>query len=78
MRCSYCNKEIKLQRWVEHKWDGEEKYLSERFIYECPECCVVFSPRFALIDNTETEQEKKVLRDLFFSVQIKEQEIKNG
>ena len=78
MRCPYCNREIQLKRWIENKWDGEEKYLSERFVYECSDCSIIVSPRFLAIDNAETEQEKKVLRDLFFSVTIKEPELKNG
>ena len=67
MLCPYCKKELKLQRWVETKWQDEDKYLSERFVYECEICNIIQSPKLVMLDCTETEQEKKIFRDLFFS-----------
>lgn len=33
----------------------------------CPECLVALSPRFVVLDDTETNKQKEILRAVYFA-----------
>ncbi|MFA5724088.1 MAG: hypothetical protein WC979_07570 [Candidatus Pacearchaeota archaeon] len=65
MLCQYCKKEMKLERFIEREWENG-KYCNERFVYNCSTCSIAVSPKFILLDCCETEEEKRLIRDLHF------------
>ncbi|MFA5723652.1 MAG: hypothetical protein WC979_05320 [Candidatus Pacearchaeota archaeon] len=56
---------MKLERFIERDWDSG-KYCHERFVYNCATCSMAVSPKLVLLDDCETEDEKKLLRELHF------------
>lgn len=65
MKCQYCKRELKLNRFVKENYEGE--FVNERFVFVCDKCKIVISPSLVLLTSGETEKEKQILRELYFA-----------